>query len=190
MLQTPDDHRAGLRPPQFKLSTMLWAVALLAVLCALVSYFGLHSALVLTLFALAVAAHVAGNALGTQLRANGDRPLPLENGKPHRRPIRHSPTADEFAPATELRDRRSLGLPIVIATISGGILTAALGGILLVAILERAPTWTATIAGTVACGTLGAIWTFVAFGFVQVAWSAVCQATGKVAPHRETPNSG
>ena len=190
MTPNPDDRRAGLEPPQFRLSTLLYAVALMAVLCALVSYFGLHSALVLVLFALAVAAHIAGNALGTQLRANGDRPLSGKDGKPATRSIRRSPTADEFAPATELRDRRSLGRPIVIATISGGVLTATTGGILLMTILDRAPTLTALIGGTVACGALGAIWTFVAFSFVQVAWSAIRQATEKVDPHRKTPNPG
>jgi Flp pilus assembly protein TadB len=190
MSQMPDDRRAGLEPPQFRLSTLLYAVALLAVLCALVSYFGLHSALVLILFALAIAAHVAGNALGTQLRANGDKPLPGKDGKPTMQWIRRPPTADEFAPATELGDRRSLGRPIVIATISGGVLTAVLGGILLLTILQRTPTLVALIGGTVACGALGAFWTFLAFGFVQVAWGAICQATEKVDPHRKTPNPG
>lgn len=169
---------------------MLWVVALLAVLSALVGYFGLHSALVLVLFALAVAAHVAGNALGTQLRANGDRPLQSENGNSVGRPIRRAPTADEFAPSTELRDRCSLGPPIVIATISGGFLTAAAGGLLMIVTLERAPTWTAIFAGTIACGTLGAIWTFVAFSFIQVATGAIWQATRNIDRNHKTPNHG
>jgi hypothetical protein len=190
MSKLPDDRRAGLDPPRFSLSTLLYAVALTAVLCALVSYFGLHSALVLILFALAVVAHVAGNALGTQLRANGDKPLPGENGKLAMRSVRRSPTADDFAPPTELRDRRSLGRPIVIATISGGVIVAVLGGILQLTVLDRTPTATALVGGIIACGTLGAFWTFVAFGFVQVAWSAMCQATEKVDPHRKTPNPG
>lgn len=190
MTMMPDDRRAGLQPPQFRLSTMLWGVALLAALCGLVTYFGLHSALVLVLFALAIAAHVAGNALGTQLRANGDRPLPRENGEAVARPIRRMPAAEDFAPSTELRDRRSLGLPIVIATMAGGILTAAVGGLLMVAILDQAPTWTAIIVGTVACGALGAIWTFVAFSFVQVAWSALWQATRKTDGHHKSSNPG
>ncbi len=182
----PDDRRAGLDPPQFRLSTMLWGVALLAVLFALVSYFGLHSALVLTLFALAVAAHVAGNALGTKLRASGDRPLPWKLGEPLATPTRQAPAAEDFAPTTELRDRRPLGLPIVIATVVGGLVAAAVGGLLMLAILDQAPTWTAIIAGTVACGALGAIWTFVAFGFIQVTWSACWQATRKIDQHRQT----
>lgn len=186
----PDDRRAGLDPPQFHLSTMLWGVALLAVLFAMVTYFGLHSALVLTLFALAVAAHVAGNALGTKLRASGDRPLPWSQGEAPATPIRQAPAAEDFAPTTELRERRPLGLPIVIATIAGGLVTAAVGGLLMVAILDRAPTWTAMIAGTVACGALGAIWTFVTFSFVQVTWSACWQATRKIDQHRPTSKTG
>jgi len=169
---------------------MLWGVALVAVLCAAVSYFGLHSALVLLLFALAIAAHVAGNALGTQLRANGDRPLPRVGGEPAVLPTRQAPAAEDFAPSTELRERRSLGLPIVIATIAGGGLAAGLGGLVMVALSAQAPTWTAIIAGTLACGALGAIWTFLAFGFVQVTWSAARQATRNVDGQHKSTNSG
>ena len=169
---------------------MLWSVAVIAVLCALVTYFGMHSALILLLFALAVAAHVAGNALGTQLRANGDRPLPSEDGTVVRKTERHVPTADEFAPASELRRRSSLGFPIVIATVCGSLLTAAAGGLLMAVLLERTPTWTARIAGTVACGTLGGIWTFVAFSFIQVTGGAWRQATRKVDSPRDTLHPG
>ncbi len=169
---------------------MMWIVALLAVLCALVTYFGLHSALVLILFALAIAAHIAGNALGTQLRANGNQPLPGEHGEVTSTSWRRAPAAEDFAPPSELCARRSLGLPIVIATILGGLLTAAAGGLLMIVMFERPPTWTAIIAGTIACGTLGAIWTFVGFGFVQVAGGAFFQATKKVDSNRNKPLPG
>ena len=190
MPDTPNDRRAGLPPPQFKLATMLWGVAVLAGLFACVSYLGLHSALILMLFALAVAAHVAGNALGTQLRSNGDRPLPPVDGEPLKQPVHRIPTPADFAPSTQLRDHRSLGRPIVIATIVGGVGTALLGSILMVGILSKPPTWTALIAGTLACGTLGAIWTFIGFGFVQVAWGALGQARGDVEQNHRTSKPG
>lgn len=168
---------------------MLWAVALLAVMSALVNYFGLHAALIVVLLVLAIVAHVAGNALGTKLRESGDRPLPRFPGEPVAKPSHRAPTAEEFAPSTELGDRRSLGLPIIVATVAGGTLAAVLGILLMVTLLEPAPTWVALIAGTVACGALGAIWTFVSFGFIQVTVGAFWQATGKD-QHRQTPDAG
>jgi len=176
----PDDRRAGLPPPQFRLATLLWGVALLAVLSAMVSYFGAHSALILILFALAVAAHVAGNALGTQLRSNGDRPLSLDDGRQSPARTFRAPTADEFAPTTKLHHRNSLGLPIVIATFTGGVATAILGGLVMLFALHPSPTWTAVIVGTLACCALGAMWTFAAFSFIQVTGGAFWQASRKV----------
>ncbi len=176
MTNVPDDHRAGLRPPQFRLSTLLWVVAGVGMLCASFTYFGPHAALILILLVTVVGAHVAGNALGTQLRANGNQPIDRGGRQPAQR-SRRPPAAEDFAPTSELHDRRSLGLPVVVATVAGGVLTAAAGGLMMIVVLDEVPTWTAIVAGTLACGALGAMGTFMAFSFIQVAGGALWRAT-------------
>ena len=66
------DTRPGLKPPQFGLKTLFWLVALLCGVLATLQWSPLIGAAVLLLGA-AVFAHVAGNALGSRLRANGNR---------------------------------------------------------------------------------------------------------------------
>ncbi len=172
-----DDRRPGLKPPRFGLATLMWAIAVLGVLFALISYLGSHATLLLILFALAVVAHVAGNALGTRLRANGDTPLPEREGDRYEPPQTRVPGQGDFAPTTKLHDRGALGLPIAIATAAGVVAGGLLGGALLGLVAQPAPSWPAVLLGAAACGVLGGIWTFIAFGFIQVAGGAVWQAT-------------
>ena len=75
MTNLPTDRRAGLKPPQFRLSTLLWGMAALSALFAAMTWVGPLAAFGLVLLALSIVAHVAGNALGTRLRENGSRPL-------------------------------------------------------------------------------------------------------------------
>ncbi|HUG70114.1 MAG TPA: hypothetical protein VMM76_20360 [Pirellulaceae bacterium] len=171
-----DDHRPGLKPPRFSLAMLFVAVGLCGVLFATTSYLGFYAMLLLVLFMLTVAAHVAGNAIGTQLRENGSRPPAANDGipQPPRRPIAVSST--DFAPASQLHHRSALGKPIFITTATGCVLGAMLGGYGLTMLMER-PTLQAIALGAVASAVLGGIWTFAASSFLQVASSALRQAT-------------
>jgi len=177
MATSPDDRRPGLRPPQFGMATMMITMAVLGAGFAMITYFGAYVASVIALFALMVLVHIAGNALGTKLRQNGDTPID-EDGQLAASATRdRQPAAVEFAPTTRLRDRGSLGLPVAVATVAGFIVTSGVGAVLLPLALSRAPTVVAWIAGSIACGVLGAIATFITFSFIQVASDAVWQAT-------------
>jgi hypothetical protein len=168
-----DDHRPGLKPPRFSLATLFVAIAILGVLFAAMNYLGTYATLLFILFTLAVAAHVAGNALGTQLRANGDRPPIVSDDSARRRrdPIA---TAD-FAPPSQLRQRSALGKPIFISTVVGSAAGAVLGGYGLTMLMEH-PTVITIALGVLASSVLGGIWTFGASSFLQVASSALRQA--------------
>ena len=84
----------------------------------------------LVLLALAVIGHVAGNALGTRLRQNGSRPVDEEGlDLPSAKPWPRALSPDEFAPATQLSRRSSLGRPIFVATVLGTIAGGIGGGL-------------------------------------------------------------
>ncbi len=169
-LMSPD-----LQPPRFGLKALMWSITLISVFCGAFNYFGSHAAAVLSLLALAIAAHIAGNAIGTRLRADGDRAT-RDRPTPHTRRGAQV-IASDFAPATQLRQRSPLGRPIVFATLAGTILGAVLGGIAFVRIVRQPVTIPSVALGVTAAAVLGGIWSFVAASFLQVAATAVWQAT-------------
>jgi hypothetical protein len=154
----------------------LAGIAVLGVLFAMVHYWGAYGAALGVLFALCVAAHVIGNALGTKLRDLGDTPLD-EHGCPTRRlPEIRKPNPMDFAPLTRLRERYSLGKRIVVFT-GMGAAAGGLAGFFAVAWLDDGHTaWHIFGLGTAACAVLGGIWTFAAASFLQVTLGEFLQA--------------
>jgi hypothetical protein len=171
-----DDRRAGLPPPRFSLATMLWVVGALGVLFAAMTYVGSYAMLLLILFALAIFAHVAGNALGTRLREHGDRPLRSDGETPTKSPAWQRAADSDFAPTTRLGTRYALGKPTLIATVVGVVLGGVLGGGGLTLMMERMTVSTVGLA-VFASAVLGGIWAFLAASFVQVSFGAAWQAT-------------
>ena len=178
---TPEDFRPGLNPPRFRLGSLMWAFVFLGAIFALMSYLGSHATLLAILFALAIVAHVAGNCLGTQLRRNGDTPVASATNRT--KPRVQKPTPQDFAPTTRLRQRTSLGRPIVIVTGLGTLLGGLLGGsglLLLIPIESSLSSLSSLALGAAAAGVLGGIWTFLAMSFLQVAGGALWQATREI----------
>ncbi|MCH7726903.1 MAG: hypothetical protein IH991_10530 [Planctomycetes bacterium] len=170
-----DDHPRGLEPPQFRLSTLLWVVAFLCAIFALMATVGPMAAWGLILLVLAVFAHVAGNSLGTKLRDNGDQTVTGDR-KSGRASLRRKIRRNEFAPATNLSERYSLGITTIIITGTGAILGVILGGgFLALANLERLNWASLTVAG-VASGVIGGLFGFLISGFVYVTLIAYFQA--------------
>ena len=85
-MSPPSDYRRALRPPQFTLRTLIGLITLLAALFSLVNV--VHPVVMagLVLLALLIAAHVAGNVIGTRLREIGDRPVTKEGREVPPRP--------------------------------------------------------------------------------------------------------
>ena len=123
----PSDYRRALRPPQFTLRTLIGLITLLAALFSLVNV--VHPVVMagLVLLALLIAAHVAGNVIGTRLREIGDRPVTKEGREVPPRPFDRNIEQSSFAPPSDLARRISLGLPILIVT-TAGVLTGGIGG--------------------------------------------------------------
>jgi hypothetical protein len=127
----------------------------------------------LVFLALSVAGHVAGNAIGTRLRQMGDEPQePLAAVHIGRR----IPQAHEFAPATSLSQRYSLGWSIIVAS-SIGVASGAVGGGLWTFAAGRGHAGSFDIAiGVVAFATLGGLAAFATVSFAQVLCGAFWQA--------------
>jgi len=177
------DCRPGLRPPQFGLRTLLLAVTACAVLLALVHWLSLSPLVVAALLFLAVSIflHVVGNAIGTRLRQLGDQHqtrLP-ELGLAERQ----TPGPDDFAPATRLSMRQSLGWSIVIATLAGVVL-GGIGGGAWTLVSSRGPVNVLNIGvGVIAFSVLGGMAAFGVVALVQVLAGAIWQALSS-APER------
>ncbi|MBC8351350.1 MAG: hypothetical protein H8E66_05155 [Planctomycetes bacterium] len=169
-----DDYSSGLKPPRFSLAALFVIVGVLGTLFAAMSYVGTYATLLLILFALTIAAHVAGNAIGTQLRETGSRPQTLEPDAPGRK--RGPIASTDFAPTSQLHHRSALGKPILVTTTIGSIAGAVLGGSGLAMLMEDR-TLLAIMLGVIASAVLGGIWTFGASSFLQVASGALRQAT-------------
>jgi hypothetical protein len=180
----PDDRRPTLRPPQFGLRTLLVVMTVLGAVFALIPWLPPAGVAILLLFGVSIFCHVAGNAIGTRLRANGDRPIPAPLG----RSTFGRPTAAHFAPATRLSQRQSLGWLIVIATV-GGIVAGGFGGGVWTLLTSRGPVGPLNVAvGVIAFGVLGGMAAFATVAFVQVMLGAIWQTVK--APSRESISDG
>jgi hypothetical protein len=142
-------------------------IAGLGVLFAVSHYFGSYGAAIAILFALIVAMHVIGNALGTRLRDLGDTPLSSTGSAAQSTSPRRLTTAD-FAPLTRLRQRISLGKRILILTVLGAVAGGLLGLFGIEWLSGEPAEWPVLAAGTGACAVLGAIWSYAISSFLIV----------------------
>lgn len=169
----PEFEPSPLDPPRFTIRALLLATALVGALLAMYQAIGGYAAVLIVILALAVVAHVAGNAIGTKLRDRSTQSRPAATEPP--RQLQQG----DYAPKTNLAARESLGWPLLIAT-AIGVLAGALAGALLFTHWEmEKATWEDTLLGALAFAMLGGMSTFVAAGFAQVMFRAWRQAEGR-----------
>ena len=165
----PVDESAPLEPPRFTTRTLLLGVAVLGMLIAATQAYGGLVPLLLVLLALAVVAHVAGNAIGTRLRD-------------HHRTATTPSTAprqlekEDYAPKTNLALRDSLGWPLIISTAAGAAAGGLAGALLFSQLDADKATWQDTLLGAAAFAALGGMALFTAAGFAQTMYRAWRQA--------------
>jgi len=162
------------------------AVTACAVLLAAVHWLSLSPLVVAALLFLAVSIflHVVGNAIGTRLRQIGDE---SETGLTD--PIhadRRKPLPEDFAPATRLGVRQSLGWSIIVATLAGTI-AGGVGGGVWTFLSSQGPLNPLNIGiGVVAYSILSGLAAFAVVALVQVLAGAVWQALSGVPAAGET----
>jgi hypothetical protein len=153
---------------------MLVAVALCGVLFALLRWLDPIAVAAIAFLAASLFCHVAGNAIGTRLREIGDHPDGHGIDRPA--PGIRRPQPQDFAPATRLGQRQSLGWSIIIA-VSMGVASGAIGGGLWTFLAGRGHVALLSIAvGVIAFAVLGGIAAFAVVAFVQVLAGAIWQA--------------
>lgn len=172
-----DDLRSGLRPPQFRLRTLFVGVALLCALLAVAKLLSPAAVLVLIVIVLSIVAHVAGNALGTQLRDRGNRRLNSPSSpSPHHPQTPPTLTQEHFAPASKLSSRYSLGLIVIPFIVVGSIGAAVGGGFWLANTVREKATLANMSLGIGAFAVIGGILGFLSGTFLKVMITANVEA--------------
>ena len=166
------DYRRGLRPPQFSIASLIALVTIVALVLALADVLGAYGTFWLVIFLVAVAAHVAGNALGRQLKEHGNRPL-----SDHAPTSARAQRAVRYAPRTRLSDYGALGFGTVALTMVGVVAAAVGGGYWLVHSMGDHFTISTLLVALIAFSVLGGIWSFLMVGFISVAVTAWRQSS-------------
>jgi len=122
------------------------------------------------LLVMCIVAHVAGNAIGTRLRDNGDQAAPLTPNERAR--LFRPPAPEDIAPATVLSLKRGPGLVVLIFSLVGAVVGALAGGGLLAWLNWQHMNLTIGIFCFTATAAIGAVAGFCTASFTTVLWSA------------------
>jgi hypothetical protein len=184
-----DDHDGVLGPPRFTLRALLGAVTALGCLFGLMTALGTVWSMALVLFLTLIAAHVAGNSLGTKLRDRasrrgpGERPVDFQPGQ--------RPKLEVVSPQP-LTQRARLNRVTLVVAAAAALAGGALGGAAAAEIYPRAGA-AALALGAGSSAILGAFVGFAVTSFVCVVRAAMrealCGCDPAVRPTAERPKS-
>lgn len=148
--------------------TYSWLAVVIGVACAAIGWLGIAGWMAVAVVAASIAAHVAGNALGTKLRESTDRDL-CKTG------LRQSAVVLPLPrPPAELERRSSLGSLVVVSAAIGGVCGGVVGAGMLY--------WLAAISlagamlGGVSSAVIGGLIGFLGASFVEIVRTSVREA--------------
>jgi len=170
----PDDQRPGLRLPRFRIVTLLLLTGLLCAAFAVVAALSPQAVVGFILLLLCVVAHVAGNALGTQLRDNGSQISGISSTEWKQRFL--PPAPQDVPPVTVLSHKRGPGILVLIITVACAVAGAVVGGGLLAWINWEQLNIAIGIFCFTATAAIGGVVGFAGGSFVTVLWSANADA--------------
>jgi hypothetical protein len=156
---------------------MLLIVSAVAVLLGVSQWMSPISFAALLLLILSIIAHVAGNVIGTKLRARhlARKRLPAEAEEPRTLLQDH-----HFAPTTKLGHHQSLGWLPLLSGLGGFLFGAAAGSLWTVRLLEPDFDWGTIALAASAFGALGGFGGFLLAGFGKAFSDAWQQASQNV----------
>ena len=175
------NERPALEPPQFSLATLFWVIAALGVLLGLMTALGPLGGFALLLFVLVLVAHVAGNKIGTRLRAFGNEKVDDDH------PLRKRPDENDArhaaAPASNLSSGGNVSLTMLVFTVAGAAIVGSVGSALLIWWTWSQLNVATAIVAVVSPMVLGGLIGFAISSFTQAAGGAWLEASASY--HRE-----
>ncbi len=150
------------------LVTYTWMAVVAALVCAAIGWLGIAGWLAAVVVAASVAAHVAGNALGTRLRDATDRHL-----RARRRRGDAPPPLPAAAPAF-LETRTSLGR-LVPVSVAIGAVCGGTAGALALGWMTRA-TAAGAVLGGVSSAVVGGLFGFLLASFIEIVRTSLREA--------------
>ena len=150
-----------------RLETYSWLAVVLAVACAAINWLGLAGWMAALVLLVSIAAHVAGNALGTRMREATDRQLAM------RRRRLAPPEVPRTAP-THLERRSQLGRLVPVSAGIGAVCGAAAGTVSLLSF--TACSVPGAVLGGVSSAVIGGLLGFLGASFVEILRTSIREA--------------
>lgn len=141
------------------------------------------AAMGLLVIGLAMLGHIAGNAIGSQLRDGTTerlrrKPRNTDSTTDSNHPsAAHTIKPGQFAPVTQLSRRKPLGWFMILGTALSAVVGGVLGGALMVRQNPEGATLLGLSIGCIATGLLGGLWGFWCCSLAQVIFGAWREAT-------------
>jgi hypothetical protein len=147
-----------------RLTTFSWLAVVIGIACAAIGWLGLAGWLAALVVAASIAAHVAGNALGTRLREASDRDHARRGPRPPVAPL----------PPSRLERRASLGSLVPISAAIGGCCGGVSGAVALR--LLTSSSVAGAVLGGVSSAVIGGLAGFLGASFVEIVRTSVRDA--------------
>ena len=151
-----------------RLVTYSWVVVVVAVACAAITWLGIAGWLAAVVVLASLAAHVAGNALGTKMREATDRDLSRRPG------FRLPAVAVPITRPTHLERSGSLGRLVPVSAAIGGLCGGVCGTWALVAFTTCS--WAGAIIGGISSAVIGGLFGFLGASFVEILRTSLREA--------------
>lgn len=151
-----------------RLVTYSWLVVVVAVACAAITWLGIAGWMAAVVVIASLAAHVAGNALGTKMREATDLEL-------SRRPVsRMQATLVPTPRPTHLERSGSLGRLVPVSAAIGALCGALIGTSALVAFTTCS--WPGAVIGGISSAVIGGLFGFLGASFVEILRTSIGEA--------------
>jgi len=161
------------------LSTYSWLAVVLGLACAAIGWLGIGGWIAAVVVVASVAAHVAGNALGTRLREATDRALRVRG--------RRWPTGEvpiPTSPPAYLETRVPLGRLVPVSVAIGALCGGTAGAVALAWMTRASPA--GAVLGGVSSAVIGGLFGFLLASFVEIVRTSLREAIA--AADRPTPS--
>ena len=147
--------------------TYSWLAIVIAVACAAIGWLGIAGWLAVVTAAGCVAMHVAGNAIGTRLRAATDSDL-------RRRPLPTGPAAVPPPRPSLLERKTDMGRVVLVSAAIGAACGGLAGSAALLLLAASSPA--GALLGGISSAVIGAILGFLGASFVEIVRTSLREA--------------